>query len=382
MIYDIAVIGAGASGLLFSSLLKNKKISLIEANSKIGAKIKVSGGGKCNITNRYLSPSNFLGDREFVKKVLERFDNDALLDFLNRHGVKPKIDPKIIPGTYFCKSSDEINSVFAKLIKNVDLKLDTKVKRVYKKDEVFYIQTDKSEVKSQKLVIASGGMSYPILGASSIGFDIAKEFGHTINTTNPALVGFTVQKEQFWFKSLSGISLPVSIKVNTKELEGSMLFAHKGCSGPAILNASLYWKKGNITIDFLPGVKLEKFKSSRKFISTALPLPKRFIIKFLEQISLKDKSFSSLTKSEFENLKAIKSYTFAPAGNFGYTKAEATKGGVDVDEIEADTMSSKKEKNLFFIGEVLDVTGELGGYNLQWAFSSAFVCAEEIGDRE
>ena len=185
-------------------------------------------------------------------------------------------------------------------------------------------------------------MSYPSLGATDIGFKIAQKFGHTIIAPNPALVGFTVQKDQFWFKNLSGLSLEdVEIKVEDKVCRGGMLFTHKGCSGPVILSTSLYWQKGQISIDFLPSKKSY--------------LPKRF-------------------KKVIQNSKFdIHNYSFSPAGNFGYTKAEVTKGGVDTNEIDVNTMESNLQKGLYFIGEVLDVTGELGGYNFQWAFSSGMV---------
>jgi predicted Rossmann fold flavoprotein len=191
-------------------------------------------------------------------------------------------------------------------------------------------------------------------------------------------VGFTVQKEQFWFKNLSGLSTPVFTFVEGKSFEGSLLFAHKGCSGPVILTTSLYWKKGKIAIDFLPKQKLEKLLTGNKIISTALPLPKRFMQEFLTSIELEDKSISKLTIDEKERLKLLKYYEFPPAGNFGYTKAEVTKGGVNTNEINHNSFESLKQKDLYFIGECLDITGELGGFNFQIAFSEAFVCAKEL----
>ena len=154
-----------------------------------------------------------------------------------------------------------------------------------------------------------------------------------------------------------------------------MLFAHKGCSGPAILNASLYWHKGSITIDFLPNFELSKL-SGNALLSSKLPAPKRFIKAFLKSINLEDKAISKLSKEDKEKLQIIKNYSFSPAGTFGYTKAEVTKGGVDTSEIDQNSFESLKQKDLYFIGEVLDVTGELGGYNFQWAFSSAYTCAK------
>ena len=339
MVYDIAIIGAGASGLMAASYLQNKKICIIDSNKTIGAKIKISGGSKCNITNKYLSFKKYLGDEIRIQDTFKRFDNKALLSFLNNNGVFPKIDEKIVKGTYFCKSSSDVITMFKKLTSKSDFYLEHKVEDVVFEDEQFIITTDKRTFFAKNVIVASGGLSYPALGASGIGFEIAEKFGHTVNRLDPALVGFTVQKDQFWFKELSGLSVDAKITIDNKEVEGKMLFTHKGCSGPAILSASLYWKKGTISINFLPN------KDSY--------LPKRF------RQAIKE------TKNELKN------YSFAPAGNFGYTKAEVTKGGVVLEELD-ENFQSKYQKGLFFIGEVVDVTGELGGYNFQWAFSSGY----------
>ena len=377
LIYDIAIIGAGASGLMLASLLKNKKVLLLDSNAKIGEKIKVSGGAKCNITNEYVKSSNFLGNQEFVQTVLDQFSKDDLLTFLNRNGVNPKINAKIVKGTYFCQSSSEVISMFSKLLSHVTLKLNTCVSDVTF-DTHYKLQTSKGSIEAKKLVLASGGLSFPRLGASSIAFDTARKFEHTVVALTPALVGFTVQKEQFWFKNLSGLSFDVKMKVDNKTFDGGFLFAHKGCSGPVILNASLYWKKGQMSIDFLPKNTLKTFLKSNKLISSALPLPKRFLTEFLQSVDLRDKPISKLSVEELEKLKLLKNYTFSPAGNFGYSKAEVTKGGIDTAEVDVSDFQSKKQKDLYFLGECLDVTGELGGYNFQWAFSSAFVCAKNI----
>ncbi|MBT8347864.1 MAG: aminoacetone oxidase family FAD-binding enzyme, partial [Sulfurovum sp.] len=225
---------------------------------------------------------------------------------------------------------------------------------------------------------ASGGLSYPKIGASSIGYEIAEAFGHTLVKTAPALVGFTVQKDQFFFKELSGVSTDVKIHVGDEVCEGALLFAHKGMSGPAVLDASLYWEKGKIEIDFLPGFSWKSVQGSKKQISSLLPMPKRVSKAFLLQFKLEDKPFHQLTKQELETLQTLSAYSLAPAGTFGYAKAEVTKGGVETSEIDSSTMMSKKEDGIYFIGEVLDVTGRLGGYNFQWAFSSAYSCAKDV----
>ncbi|XPV70674.1 MAG: NAD(P)/FAD-dependent oxidoreductase [Halarcobacter sp.] len=379
MVYDIAIIGAGASGLMFASKIKSDNVCLIDSNSKVGEKIKVSGGAKCNITNENLSEKNYLGDKEFVKTALNEFSNKDLLAFLNSNTVFPKINPKIIKGTYFCNSSSDVIKMFEKLTSKVKKYLNTKVIDI-SFDEIFKITTNKNIILAKKVVVASGGLSYESLGASSIAYDIAKKFGHTIIKTSPALVGFTVQKDQFWFKNLSGISCDVNISIDEKEFEGSLLFAHKGCSGPVILNSSLYWQKGKISIDFLKKQNLEKYLKGNKKISSAIPLPKRFMQEFLNSIELEDKSISSLTKDEKQKLKILKNYEFSPAGTFGFTKAEVTKGGIFTNEIEINTYESKLQKNLFFIGECLDITGELGGYNFQIVFAQAVSCAKNLNN--
>ncbi|RXJ96840.1 aminoacetone oxidase family FAD-binding enzyme [Arcobacter sp. AHV-9/2010] len=377
--YDIAIIGAGASGLMFASNLdkrKFKNICLIDSNDKIGQKIKVSGGAKCNITNEFVSENNYLGDRDFAKDILKRFSKDDLLRFLNKNQLYPKINPKIVKGTYFCNSSQDVIDMFNLLTTHIKKFLSTKVLDI-SYNNFFTITTSRGSIEAKKVVVASGGLSYTSLGASTIAFDIAKKFNHKVVDLNPALVGFTVQKEQFWFKDLSGLSIFVNIFVEDKKIEGNLLFAHKGFSGPAVLSSSLYWKKGKIAIDFLPNIDIKKLLVGNKNISTALPLPKRFTQEFLKSINLEDKPCSKLSKEELESLKILNKYSFAPAGNFGYTKAEVTKGGICTDEINHKTFESLKQKDLYFIGECLDLTGELGGFNFQIIFSQAYLCAKE-----
>ena len=371
---DILVVGAGASALMFASLLKNKEILLLDNNSKVGSKLLISGGGKCNITNGVVKPLNYLGNQRFIRNIIKRFDQFDLLNWLAERGLKPIIRTR---EQYFCKeSAREIVYIFKRESKSSTYHLNTKVLSVIKSNNSFEITTTEGIFYAKKLIVASGGLSFPKLGASSIGYDIAKSFGHEITTLSAGLVGFTVQPEQFFFKSLSGIAIDVNITIGNKEVQGALLFAHKGISGPSILDASLYWNRGKITIDFIPTVNLKSLKSSKKYLSKILALPLRVSKTFLEELHIEDKPANRLTSDEWRMVEQLKEYSFAPAGTFGYSKAEVTKGGVSTDEIDASSMMSKKVENLYFLGEVLDVTGELGGYNFQWAFSTAYVCAK------
>ena len=377
-IHDILFIGAGASALMAASLLEGHDVALVDANPKIGMKLLISGGGKCNLTNRFASAENYLGDPAFIAPVLSLFDASATLSFVKEHHLRLEEREH---GQIFCaNSAKELVSIFGRLSAYATFYLSTKVLHV-KKDEHFVISTDKGEIHAKKVVVASGGLSYASIGASDIGYKIAESFGHTIVTPSPALVGLTLQKEQFWMKELSGIALPVMLHVEGKRFSENLLFAHKGISGPAVLSGSLYWKKGNITIDFLPHIQsVERLfkEQSKKQIITALGLPRRLIKAFLDAMGLEDKALSKLSPKEREMIASLKAYTFAPAGNFGYTKAEVTRGGVSTTEINSASLESLTCKDLYFIGEVLDVTGELGGFNFQWAFASATLLTKAI----
>ncbi len=379
MDHQLIIIGGGASALMLASLLPKNTATIIESNPKPGAKILVSGGGKCNITNSRMGTEYFLGEADFVQEPLKKFNEKALLRWLERQNLHPVLRKET---QYFCKdSAKELLDIFLKESKKQTLCLSERVLEVTKQGELFYVKTNKRTHTAKAVVVASGGLSYPKIGASSIGYEIAESFGHTIVRTAPALVGFTVQKEQFFFKELSGVSTDVKIQVGDYVCEGSILFAHKGLSGPAVLDASLYWEKGKIEIDFLPHFSWKSVQGSKKQISSLLPMPKRVTKAFLLQFQLEDKPFNQCTKQELETLQTLSHYSFSPAGTFGYTKAEVTKGGVETSEVDSSTMMSKKEEGLYFIGEVLDVTGRLGGYNFQWAFSSAYSCARQLSAR-
>jgi predicted Rossmann fold flavoprotein len=377
-IYDVIVLGAGASGLMCASNIgKKKSVAIIDVNAKVAKKLKISGGGKCNITNASVEVKNFDGDSELISYALKKFSKDNLLNFLDRNRVQLELRKERY---YFCQhSSDEIIDVLKNGSKHSEIILNTKILEVIKNDEIFEIKTDNGIYRTTSLVVATGGKSFQTLGASEIGLDIAKSFDIKVKEFSPALVGLTVQKDQFWMRELSGLSCYVHIKVGDRVINEEMLFAHKGISGPAILSASLYWKKGTMSIDFLPNQNILKMvEGSKKQVSSLLGLPKRLAKSILLALKVEDKECKKLTDEDKKKLSLIHDYSFAPAGNFGFTKAEVSRGGVVSTELNKESLESRSIKKLYFIGEVVDITGELGGYNFQWAFSSAYVCAKAI----
>ena len=376
--YDIIILGAGASGLMCAANIgKKKSVLLIDNNDRVARKLQISGGGKCNITNISVKPENFDGDALLVKSVLKRFSKESLLNFLERSQVPLEIRKNRY---YFCKdSAEDIIELLKKSAKYATTLLNTKILKVEKKDTLFFVKTSRGEFSAQKVVVATGGKSFANIGASDIGLEIAKSFGIAYKEFTPALVGLTVQKEQFWMKELSGLSCYVHISVAGRVVQEEMLFAHKGISGPAVLSASLYWRKGSISIDFLPNRELKsEMMHSNKQLSTLLNLPKRLAKALLIAVEVEDKSCKKVSQADREKLERLHHYSFSPAGNFGFTKAEVSRGGILSDELTFETLESKKVQGLYFIGEVADITGELGGYNFQWAFSSAYVCAKSI----
>ena len=380
-IYDVIILGAGAGGLMCAGRLAGSglKVALIEGNAKPGRKLKISGGGKCNITNADVRPRHYLGEPEFVEAVLDAFSKEALLAFLAERGLNPVLRKGRY---YFCpRSADEIIGLLERECSGTEIRYRHQILGL-KKGERFEVLTDRGSFEAAAVVVATGGASYPDIGASDIGLRIAGEFGHHIIPFAPALAGLTLQKEQFWMKALSGISFPVRIEADGRTIDEEMLFAHRGISGPAVLSASLYWQRGTIAIDFAPGRDVVgACRNEKRLVSTLTGLPKRFARAFLEHVGVEDRPGRQLDANALERLARLHRYEFAPAGTFGFTKAEASKGGVDTEALNPYTMESLRVPGLYFIGEVVDVTGELGGYNFQWAFSSAVVAARALLER-
>ena len=404
-IYDVLIIGAGAAGLFLAANLRGKSVAILEKNATSGKKILASGGGRCNVTNRRIDASNYLGDANFVTNILKNLDFKDVLKFFGELKFNEQKQNQ-----FFCESGAK--DVLAVLLKRarqsgaqifcgVCVKGARKIladengqileKLKSEQAEVFEVLAKNGDkFYAQNLVVASGGLSYKSLGASDIGYEIAQSFGTSVTTPAPALVGFTVQKDEFWFKNLSGVCFPAEISVacasknavnrelkTPRKFAGDILFTHKGISGPAVLNASLFWQKGLMAINFCPNFNIETAQKSKKQLSTVLPLPRRFTLEFLRAAGLSDKPYGEYKADETAKISRLFDYEFAPAGTFGFERAEVTKGGVDTDALNANC-GYNDAHGLYFIGEVLNVTGMLGGYNLHFAFACAANLAKRL----
>ncbi len=376
--YDLAILGGGASGLMLAARLDpSVSAVLIEGNREPGAKIAVSGGGRCNLTNARIGTERYRGDPSFIRPVLKRYDQQWLLEWFRQRGVKTRREKD---AQYFCVDrSPAVIRALKEAASGVETVYGFRVTKVRREAGGFRLISEGGDsLQARRLAVASGGLSFPKLGASAIGLEIAESTGHRIVRPAPALVGLTLQPPQSFFKSLSGVATEVEIRVGERRWRDRLLFAHRGISGPAVLNASLWWERGELSVDFLPGVELLRLRGEKKHLSSLLPLPRRAAKAFLEHLEIPDGPCRHLSASVWERLEGLHDYRFAPAGTFGYSKAEVTRGGVSTDEVDPKTMESRRMPGLYFVGEVLDVTGELGGYNFQWAFSSAAVCADAV----
>ena len=404
-IYDVLIIGAGAAGLFLAANLRGKSVAILEKNATSGKKILASGGGRCNVTNRRIDASNYLGDANFVTNILKNLDFKDVLNFFGELKFNEQKQnqffcesgAKDVLGVLLKRARQSGTQIFCgvcvkgarKILADENGQILEKLKS--EQTEIFEVIAENGDkFYAKNLVIASGGLSYKSLGASDIGYKIAQSFSICVATPAPALVGFTVQKDEFLFKNLSGVCFPAEISVvcasknaANRELKmprkfaGDILFTHKGISGPAVLNASLFWQKGLIAINFCPNFSIETAKKSKKQLSTVLPLPRRFALEFLRAAELRDKPYGEYKADEVAKILRLFAYEFAPAGTFGFERAEVTKGGVDTDALNANC-GYNDAHGLYFIGEVLNVTGMLGGYNLHFAFACAANLAKRL----
>lgn len=390
--FDVIIIGAGAAGLFCAAQLgqAGKKVAVLDSGKKIGRKILMSGGGFCNFTNLDVSAGNYLSqNRHFVKSALSRYTQWDFISLVASYGIS--YHEKEL-GQLFCDESSQqiVDLLQAECEKGkVEILLRQAVISIEKFAKIFQISIASQQFQAEHLVIATGGLSMPALGASPFGYQIAEQFGIPVIAPRASLVPFTWKESNKHFTELSGIAIPVTVSSqNGKSFSNQMLFTHRGLSGPAILQISNYWELGEtVEIDLLPSESIvnilnELRQSSPKLqLKTVLSryLPKKLVDIWLEQKLLTDKIIADLSKKDLAFLdEFIHRWRFLPNGTEGYRTAEVTKGGVDTDYISSKTMEVKNVERLYFIGEVLDVTGWLGGYNFQWAWSSAFACAEGI----
>ena len=391
--FDVIIIGAGAAGLFCAAQAgqRGRRVLLLDNGKKPGRKILMSGGGRCNFTNLYTEPAAYLSHNpHFCKSALARYTQWDFIDLVNRHGIA--WHEKTL-GQLFCDDSAQqiVDLLLAECDKgNVTLRLRSEVLSVARDESGYTLQLNGSAVQAEKLVIASGGLSMPGLGASPFGYKIAEQFGLSVFPTRAALVPFTLHKpllEQL--QTLSGVALETTIDAQDgTRFKEAMLFTHRGLSGPAVLQISSYWQPGEfVTIDLSPATSLEAFLTAQREAhpnlslknSLAKILPKRLVevlqgLKVVPDITLKQLN----SKQQTELAQTLHAWRIQPNGTEGYRTAEVTLGGVDTTQLSSKTMEARAVPGLYFIGEVADVTGWLGGYNFQWAWSSAWACAQAL----
>lgn len=393
---DIAIIGAGAAGLFCAAQLGKAGLDVVVTDSgkRAGRKIIMSGGGRCNFTNLYVDAKCYLSsNRHFCKSALARFTQWDFIDLVNQHGIA--YHEKGL-GQLFC--DDDAKAIVELLLSecrqgDVRFVMQNEVSAISSSSssaEQFTLQGSRCDITAKRVVVATGGLSMPKLGVTPIGYQIAKQFGHSVLPTRAGLVPFTLDKPLLdKLSELSGIAVPVSVEATCgMQFKESLLFTHRGLSGPAILQISNYWQPGEyITVDLLPEqplpAYLHELRAARPNLSLknalAQCLPKRVVECLAQLHQWPDKSLKQLNDPEIAQLaEQLHQWRIQPNGTEGYRTAEVTLGGVNVDDVSSKTMESNKCPGLYFIGEVLDVTGWLGGYNFQWAWSSAYACASAI----
>ncbi len=376
---DVIIIGAGASGLFCAIECgkRGRSVLVLDHGDRIGSKILISGGGRCNFTNLNISADHYLsGNRHFCRSALARFTPQDMLSLLKKHGIKFYEKEE---GQLFCAgSSRDIVAMLQNECRDAGVEVLTKCRiSGARKENVFKVKTEQRTFHSGSFVVATGGMSYPNLGASGFGFDIARQFGLKVTQLRPALVPLSFSAhDQKIFRDLAGISLDGAVTSGSTRFRGGILFTHRGLSGPAILQVSSYWTKGtSIIIDLLPETKdlFAATRRSRKELRNLLSeyFPKRFVESWCDLHQLPSKPIIQHSDKELRSImERLHAWEVKPSGTEGYHTAEVTAGGVDTEDISSKTMEALKVPGLYFIGEVLDVTGQLGGYNLHWAWAS------------
>lgn len=356
---------------------------VIEHNSEVGRKILISGGGRCNFTNRHTRAENFISTNpHFCKSALSRYTPVEFVELVKKHKIA-YYEKKL--GQMFCRESSRriVDLLLAECrAARVQIRTACSVTNVTRND-VFAVETSQGAFKARNLVIASGGLSFAKIGATDFGYRIARQLGHKIVDTRPSLVAL-VAKGGGW-TDLAGVSIDANVSIGKMSFRDNILFTHRGLSGPAMLQISNYWQKDKpVAIDLMPGVdvaaQIEADRESRQTVANYLSqfLPQRFAQHLAERIKL-NKPITHLNRAEIERIaEAVNNWQIEFATTEGYDRAEVTLGGVSTGEISSQTMESKRVTGLYFIGEVVDVTGWLGGYNFQWAWSSGFAAGQAI----
>lgn len=391
--HQVIIIGAGAAGLMcaLTAGYRGRDVLLLDNAKQLGRKILISGGGRCNFTNQNIEPGAYLcSNPHFVKSALARFSQWDFIAMVERHGID--YHEKTL-GQLFC--DDSAKDIVDMLTTECDwagvkIQLRTEILSVAATDGGYSLQTSEGEYRCESLVIATGGLSMPKLGATPFGFRIAEQFAIKVLPTTAGLVPFTLQPEdKARFEGLSGISLPVIAKAECgRQFREAMLFTHRGLSGPAVLQISSYWQPGqSVLFDLLPDLdfvdwcKTITAESPKLSLKNGLSrlLPKRLVERLLELGELPNKNLNQLSKADIAALDSyFHCWQIQPGGTEGYRTAEVTLGGVDTNELSSKTMEAKRHPGLYFIGEVVDVSGWLGGYNFQWAWSSGYAAGEVV----
>ena len=387
--YDVVIIGAGAAGMMSAIECgkRGRKTLLIDHSKKIGEKIRISGGGRCNFTNLNASPIKYISKNpSFIISALNQYNQEDFIDLVKKYKIKYH-EKKL--GQLFCdNSAQEIIDMLLNECKlaNVVLKIDTKVIEVSYKDKIFITKDNSKTYLSSSLIVATGGLSVPKIGASKFGYDLAKQFNLNVIDTVPALVPLTFNEKILnKCKLLAGVSANAIISIKKTLFEEGMLFTHRGLSGPSILQISSYWKEGeSLNIDLCPEKNIFNFLLNKRNTSPKQSINSiisSFLAKRLATIICEENKITgNIGELSNKNIKklsdSINNWIVEPIGTEGYKTAEVTLGGVDTNELSSKTMMSKKNPGLFFIGEVVDITGHLGGYNFQWAWSSGFVAGQ------
>ena len=387
--FDVVVIGAGAAGLMCAAEAgrRGRRVCLLDHSHKLAEKIRISGGGRCNFTNLFADPSSFLSENEhFCKSALSRYTQYDFIDMVERAGVAFH-EKKL--GQLFC---DQTAQQIIDLLKTnileagVQLYQGTKISAVTKTEDTFFIETDKMRVQADSLVVATGGLSIPKIGATDFGYQLARQFDLPVTDMRAGLVPLTFTDNLLRFcKSLSGLSVDAMVMCGQTSFREGLLFTHRGLSGPSVLQISSYWQDGQaLQINLAPEMNLiediaaAKQQQGRTDIVTLLSryLPRRLAAAILDREGIAGR-IADLSSAEVNQLHdAIHNWRVVPAGTEGYRTAEVTLGGVHTSALSSKTMEAKSCPGLFFIGEVIDVAGHLGGYNFQWAWSSGWVAGQ------